>query len=93
MPIIKYIVTINVEAWLSNATLRFFCLAELCHTHESFINENDLKNEHELKNEDNLKNKDDFKNEDDLKNEYNLKNEEIRENENDLKKINCPPPT
>ena len=74
---------------MSNATLRFFTLAEQCHTHEILIwlktenspnNEDKLEYFHDLKNEDNLKNGDDLKNEDDLKKEDDLKNED------DLKK-------
>ena len=52
-------------AWLDSATLRYLCLAELCHTHEFSIwlkmktlpkrNEDDLKNENNLKNEDESK--------------------------------------
>ena len=32
-----YVVTSNAGAWLSNATLRFFSLAEQCHTQEFLI--------------------------------------------------------
>ena len=37
VPLSQDIVTSNGGAWLSNATLRFFSLAEQCHTHEFFI--------------------------------------------------------
>ena len=33
IPLIQDSVTSNAGAWLSNATLRFFNLAEQCHTH------------------------------------------------------------
>ena len=36
-PIIEDIVTSNARAWMSNAKLRFFTLAEQCHTHEILI--------------------------------------------------------
>ena len=35
--IIENIVTSNARAWMSNATVRFFTLAEQCHTHEILI--------------------------------------------------------
>ena len=37
IPLSQDIITINGGAWLSNATLRFFSLAEQCHTHKFFI--------------------------------------------------------
>ena len=82
VPLSQDVVTSNGGAWLSNATLRFFSLAEQCHTQEFLIwlkNENNPKNLEnsiifltsklgDLKNEDNLKNEDDLKKEDDLEN-------------------------
>ena len=58
--LIQDFITSNAGAWPSTATLRFFCLAEQCHTHE--LNENNPKNEHKFKYYSDLKNKDDLQN-------------------------------
>ena len=85
------LIQLGVLAWLSRPTLRFFTLAEQCHTQNFYLRcfksdfeiwfthlidwENDLKIKDDLKNEDDHKNEDDLKNEDGLKNEDDLKNE------------------
>ena len=59
--LIKDIISSNAGAWLSNATLRFFSLAEQCHTHE-FLTKNNPKNEDKFKYYPDLKNEDDLPN-------------------------------
>ena len=99
--LIQDIITSNAGAWLINATLRIFCLAEQCHTHKILIWQKNLNNP---KNEGKCKYYSDLKNDDKLQNQSNQKrkmtskmkmtsnmktNEDELKNEDVLK--NCPP--
>ena len=97
IPVVSYIIASNAVAWLYNAILRFFGLAEQCHTRnfyprcfKSYFDAVKSKfgllidhiSRRQPQNEGDLNNEDNLKN---LKNEEDLKSEDDFKYEDDLK--------